>query len=92
MGAKGAKLDVGLALASHDLVGLMHSDAIFLERGWDKRWFGRLVNADLAAVSTLEREANPFRSLHKRLGDWLRGRGQADVSLPATSSNCLATT
>ncbi|KAF0175111.1 MAG: hypothetical protein FD161_3423 [Limisphaerales bacterium] len=65
-------LDVGLAAASHDLVGLVHSDTIFLERGWDKRWFGRLVNADLAALSTFEREANPFRPWRKRVGDWLR--------------------
>jgi len=65
-------IDVGLAAASHDLVDCLHSDTIFLSRGWDKRWFGRLVNADLAALGTLEREANSFRPCAKRLGDWWR--------------------
>lgn len=65
-------LDLGLKLASHDLVGLLHSDTIFLKDGWDLEWFGRMESENLAALSTFEREANPFRPLRKRLGDWWR--------------------
>ena len=48
-------LDVGLAAASHDLVGLLHSDTVFLQPGWDLDWFGRLERENLAALSTFER-------------------------------------
>lgn len=65
-------IDLGLAMASHDLVGLLHSDTIFLQHGWDKRWFGRMVNADFSAISTFEREANPYRPFRKKLGDYWR--------------------
>jgi hypothetical protein len=54
-------LDIGLQHASHDLVGLLHSDSIFLQDGWECR--------DLAALSTFEREANPFRPLRKKIRD-----------------------
>ena len=62
-------LDIGLQHASHDLVGLLHSDTIFLQDGWDVEWFGYLERKNLAALSTFEREANPFRPLRKKLGD-----------------------
>jgi glycosyltransferase involved in cell wall biosynthesis len=62
-------LDIGLQHASHDLVGLLHSDTIFLQDGWDLEWFGCLERKNLAALSTFEREANPFRSLRKQIGD-----------------------
>jgi hypothetical protein len=65
-------LDIGLAQASHDLVGLLHSDTVFLKPGWDREWFGRLAAQDLAALSTAEREANPFRPIRKKVGDWWR--------------------
>ena len=62
-------LDLGLQHASHDLVGLLHSDTIFLQDGWDVEWFGHMERRNLAALSTFEREANPFRPLRKRIGD-----------------------
>jgi hypothetical protein len=65
-------LDLGLSHASHDLAGLLHSDTIFLRDGWDLEWFGHLERENLAALSTFEREANPFRPLRKRMGDWWR--------------------
>lgn len=65
-------LDIGIQHARHELLGLLHSDTIFLEAGWDLEWFGRLERANLAALGTFEREANPLRPLHKRLGDWWR--------------------
>lgn len=63
-------LDIGLDQASHDLVGILHSDTIFLQPGWDLRWFGHLQQQQLGAISTLEREANPFRPWRKRIEDW----------------------
>ena len=62
-------LDLGLARASHDLVGLIHSDTIFLKDGWDLECFSRVEKHDLAALGTFEREANPFRPLRQRLRD-----------------------
>jgi hypothetical protein len=64
-------LDIGVAAAGNDLVGLLHSDTIFLKDGWDLELFGRLQSEDLAALGTFEREANPFRPLRKKAGDWL---------------------
>jgi hypothetical protein len=63
-------LDLGLKQASHDLVGLLHSDTIFLQDGWDTECFGRLQQGKLAALGTFEREANPFRPLRKQVRDW----------------------
>lgn len=63
-------LDVGVAAASHDLVGLLHSDTVFFREGWDLECFGRLEQGALAALGTFEREANPFRALPRRLLDW----------------------
>lgn len=65
-------LDVGLRHASRDLVGLLHSDTVFLRDGWDLEWFGRLERQNFAALGTFEREANPFRPLRKQVGDWWR--------------------
>jgi len=65
-------LDLGLARASHDLVGLIHSDTIFLKDGWDLECFGRLEEGKLAALGTFEREANPFRPLRQRVRDRVR--------------------
>lgn len=62
-------LDLGIAAASHDLVGLVHSDTIFLHAGWDAEWFGHLERSNLAALGTFEREANPFRPWRKRVRD-----------------------
>ena len=64
-----AALDLGLAAASHDLVGLVHSDTIFLRAGWDREWFGHIERTNLAALGTFEREANPFRPWRKRVRD-----------------------
>lgn len=63
-------IDIGLQHASHDLVGLLHSDTIFLKAGWDTECFGRLERDNLAVVSTFEREANPFRPVRKQIRDW----------------------
>jgi hypothetical protein len=63
-------LDIGLQHASHDLVGLIHSDTIFLHDGWDLECFGRLESKKLAVLSTFEREANPLRPLRKKIRDW----------------------
>lgn len=68
-GANFEALDLGITAASHDLVGLVHSDTIFLRAGWDVEWFGHLERADLAALGTFEREANPFRPWRKRMRD-----------------------
>ena len=65
-------LDLGIAAASHDLLGLVHSDTIFMRAGWDREWFGHLEAANLAALGTFEREANPFRPWRKRVEDWFR--------------------
>jgi hypothetical protein len=62
-------LDIGLAAASHDLVGLVHSDSIFMRVGWDRVWFDYLDSQNLAALGTFEREANPFRPWRKRVED-----------------------
>jgi len=62
-------LDLGLRHASRDLVGLLHSDTIFLKEGWDLEWFGRLESENLAALGTFEREANPFRPWRKKIRD-----------------------
>src|SRR5262245_6918181 len=62
-------LAVGLERASHDLVGLLHSDTVFLQEGWDLECFGRLEREGLAAIGTFEREANPFRPLRQRVRD-----------------------
>ena len=70
-------LDIGVAAASHDLVGLLHSDTIFLKQGWDDELFGRLEAEDLAALGTFEREANPFRPLRKKLRDFFAHLGHA---------------
>lgn len=63
-------IDIGLAQASNDLVGLLHSDTIFLQSGWDEKYFGQLEREKLAVVSTFEREANPFRPWRKKVKDW----------------------
>lgn len=62
-------LEIGLAAASHDRVGLVHSDSIFMQPGWDMTWFGYLDQENLAALGTFEREANPFRRFRKRVED-----------------------
>jgi hypothetical protein len=64
-------LELGLARASHDLVGLLHSDVVFLKQGWDLKCFPHLVKHKLGALGTLEREANPFRPLRNRVRDRL---------------------
>ncbi len=68
-GANFEALDIGIRHARHDLLGLLHSDTVFLQEGWDLEWFGRLEREDLAVLSTFEREANPLRPLRKRMGD-----------------------
>ncbi len=68
-GANFEALDLGIAAASHNLVGLVHSDTIFLRAGWDVEWFGHLERADLSALGTFEREANRFRPWRKRVRD-----------------------
>ena len=68
-GANFEALDLGLARASNDLVGLVHSDTLFLKDGWDEECFSSLQDRKLAALSTFEREANPFRPLRQRLRD-----------------------
>ena len=65
-------LDIGIRAASHDLLALLHSDTIFMQSGWDKKWFGHLERANLAALGTFEREANPFRPWRKRVKDRVR--------------------
>lgn len=65
-------LDIGIRAASHDLLGLLHSDTIFMWPGWDEEWFGYLEAKNLAALGTFEREANPFRPWRKRMEDHLR--------------------
>lgn len=65
-------LDLGLARASHDLVGLLHSDTLFLQAGWDLEGFARIASGGLAALGTFEREANPFRPLRQRVRDRVR--------------------
>jgi glycosyltransferase involved in cell wall biosynthesis len=65
-------LDVGLRSATRDVVGLLHSDTVFLKEGWDEEWFGRLEGRNLAALGTFEREANPFRPWRKQVSDWTR--------------------
>lgn len=62
-------LDIGLTAARHDHVGLVHSDSIFMQPGWDVTWFGHLDRQNLSALGTFEREANPFRPFRKRLED-----------------------
>jgi hypothetical protein len=62
-------LDIGIREASHDLIGLLHSDTIFMQPGWDTEWFGYLEQRNLAALGTFEREANPFRPMRKRVED-----------------------
>lgn len=64
-------LDIGVNAAAHDLVGLLHSDTIFLREGWDGELFPRLDDEGLAAIGTFEREANPFRPLRKKARDLL---------------------
>ena len=77
-GANFEALDLGLARASNDLVGLIHSDTIFLQEAWDLECFSRLEGEKLAALGTFEREANPFRPLRQRLRDrwrhWMHAR------------------
>ena len=76
-------LDIGLERATHDYVGLLHSDTIFLQEGWDLECFGRLDAEGLAAIGTFERESNPFRSLPARLRDrWqhLRARQAGEAT------------
>ncbi len=62
-------LDIGIAAASNDLLGLVHSDTIFMRSGWDEEWFRYLEAKNLAALGTFEREANPFRPWRKRVED-----------------------
>jgi hypothetical protein len=70
-------LDVGVAAASNDLVGLLHSDTIFLREGWDTGLFSRLEAENLAALGTFEREANPFRPLRKQVRDFFAHLGHS---------------
>lgn len=62
-------LDIGIDAASHDRLAIVHSDTIFLQHGWDARYFNELDQQPLAAIGTLVREANPWRPLRKRLRD-----------------------
>ncbi len=62
-------LDIGIQAASNDLLGLLHSDTIFMRPGWDREWFGHVEARNLAALGTFEREANPFRPVRKRVED-----------------------
>ena len=64
-------LELGVARASWDLVGLLHSDTVFLREGWDLECFGRLERDKLAALGTFERESDPFGSFAKKTKDWL---------------------
>ena len=64
-------LELGVASASCDLVGLLHSDTVFLREGWDLECFGRLEREHLAALGTFERESDPFGSFPKKTKDWL---------------------
>ena len=62
-------LEIGIKEAANDLMGLLHSDTIFMQPGWDTQWFGYLEANDLSGLGTFEREANPFRPLRKRIED-----------------------
>lgn len=64
-------LELGVAKASCDLVGLLHSDTVFLKEGWDLECFGRLERENLAALGTFERESDPFGSFARKAKDWL---------------------
>lgn len=77
-------LDLGLDAASNDLVGLLHSDVVFLHEGWDLECFGRLERAKLGALGTFERESNPFRPLRQRVRD--RWRHLLHARRPAADS------
>ena len=68
-------LELGVAQAAHDLIGLLHSDVVFLQEAWDLECFGRLEREGLAALGTFERESDPFGSLSRRARDWLRHLG-----------------
>lgn len=65
-------LDLGIQAATNDLLGLVHSDSIFMRSGWDEEWFGHLEAGNLAGLGTFEREANPFRPWRKRVEDWCK--------------------
>jgi len=82
-------LDVGLQRATHDHVGLLHSDTILLQEGWDLEYFGRLDAEGLAAIGTFERESNPFRSLPVRLRDWWQHLRFARHTAEATAGKLL---
>ena len=63
-------LDIGITHASHDLLGLLHSDTIFLKRGWDEIIFQRYCRRNLAVLGTFEREASPQRPWKRKIRDW----------------------
>ncbi|MFH1067942.1 MAG: glycosyltransferase [bacterium] len=62
-------IDIGVKEARHDLLGLLHSDTIFLREGWDEEQFGYMEKHDLAVLGTFEREASPHRPLHRKIRD-----------------------
>ncbi|MBF0162121.1 MAG: glycosyltransferase [Magnetococcales bacterium] len=65
-------IDVGWAAASHDLVGILHSDTIFLKMGWDEDLFAYMTREELDIVGTCIREITPFRSRSKKIADLWR--------------------
>lgn len=62
-------VDIGVREAKHDLLGILHSDTIFLQDGWDLETFGRMEHENLSALGTFEREASPHRPLHRKVRD-----------------------
>jgi hypothetical protein len=82
-------LDLGLAQATNDLVGLLHSDTLFLREGWDVKCFSHLEKHRLAALGTFEREANPFRPARQRLRDAWRHLRHAERPGPAERNKLM---
>ncbi|MFZ5807428.1 MAG: glycosyltransferase family 2 protein [Verrucomicrobiota bacterium] len=62
-------VDIGIQAATHDLIGILHSDTIFLQPGWDCEVFQRMEEKNLAALGTFEREASPHRPAHRKIRD-----------------------
>lgn len=62
-------IDIGAREAKNDLLGILHSDTIFLREGWDEEQFGYMEHHDLAALGTFEREASPHRPFHRKVRD-----------------------
>lgn len=67
-----AAIDAGVAAATHDRVGILHSDTVLLRPGWDEDLFGYMERDKYDAVGTQAEEATPFRSWGKRISDLWR--------------------